>query len=323
MTGDVSPSAGPSLGPGPAVLAVDVGGTDTKSALVDEAGVVREILRRPTPHDGARTGERVVDEAVEVAAELRARHPDVVPAAVGMVVPGVVDDERGVGVWSENLGWRDMPFADVATARLGVPVSLGHDVAAAGWAEYQLGAAAGYRDALVVTLGTGIAAAVLLDGRPYRGGGLAGEIGHARVADGPDCVCGGRGCLEAVASAAAIARRYTAATGRPAAGSREVLAAADAADRDAQTVRDEAFDALALGLSHAVALLAPQVIVLGGGLSHAGEALLAPLGRRLDDLLTFHRRPVLLRARLGGDAGVLGAALRARSAAGGAPGGAP
>lgn len=319
---DEGVSSGPapaSLGPGAAVLAVDVGGTDTKTAVVDEAGVVREVLRRTTPHDGVRTGERVVDEIVEVAAELGARHPGVVPTALGLVVPGVVDDERGVGVWSENLGWRDMPFADVASARLGMPVSLGHDVAAAGWAELQRGAAAGYRDALVVTLGTGIAAAVLLDGRPHRGGGMAGEIGHARVADGPDCVCGGRGCLEAVASAAAIARRYTAATGTPVAGSREVLAAADDGDRAARAVWDEALDALALGLSHAVALLAPQVIVLGGGLSHAGDALLAPLGRRLDDLLTFHRRPVLLRARLGGDAGVLGAALRAREVA---PGGA-
>ncbi|GAA1737629.1 ROK family protein [Isoptericola hypogeus] len=317
-------SAGPevSLGPGAAVLAVDVGGTDTKSALVDGSGVVREVLRRPTPRDAGRTGERVVDEAAAVAAELAARHPDVTPRALGLVVPGIVDDERGVGVWSENLGWRDAPFAEAASARLGLPVSLGHDVAAAGWAEYRLGAAAGYRDALVVTLGTGIAAAVLLDGRPYRGGGLAGEIGHARVADGPDCVCGGRGCLEAVASAAAIARRYTDASGIQVPGARDVLAAMEDGDAVARAVWDEALDALALGLSHVVALLAPQAIVLGGGLSHAGDTLLAPLAERLGALLTFHRRPALVPARLGGDAGVLGAALRARDVAPSAGGGA-
>ncbi|WP_240930565.1 ROK family protein [Isoptericola sp. BMS4] len=305
-------AAAPALGPGPAVLAVDVGGTDTKSALVDADGVVRAVVRRPTPRDGDRTGQRVVEEAAAVAAELAERHPDVAPAALGLVVPGVVDDAAGVGVWSENLGWRDMPFAAAATARLGLPVAVGHDVAAAGWAELRCGAAAGFRDALVVTLGTGIAAAVLLDGRPYRGGGMAGEIGHARVADGPGCVCGGRGCLEAVASAAAIARRYTARTGTHVPGAREVLAAVEAGDAPAAAVWDEALDGLALGLSHAVALVAPQVIVLGGGLSHAGDALLVPLGERLDALLTYHRRPLLAPAQLGGDAGVLGAALRAR-----------
>lgn len=307
--------AAPALGPGPAVLAVDVGGTDTKSALVDADGVVRAVVRRPTPRDGDRTGQRVVEEAAAVAAELAERYPDVAPAALGLVVPGVVDDDAGVGVWSENLGWRDMPFAAAATARLGLPVAVGHDVAAAGWAELRCGAAAGFRDALVVTLGTGIAAAVLLDGRPYRGGGMAGEIGHARVADGPDCVCGGRGCLEAVASAAAIARRYTARTGAHVPGAREVLAAVEAGDARAAAVWDEALDGLALGLSHAVALVAPQVIVLGGGLSHAGDALLVPLRERLDALLTYHRRPLLAPAQLGGDAGVLGAALRARELA--------
>ena len=304
------PGAG--LGPGPAVLAVDVGGTDTKAALIDDGGTVREVLRRPTPRDAARPAERVVDEVVRAVAELRGRHPDVEPEGLGLVVPGIVDDERGVGVRSENLGWRDAPFADLATARLGLPVAVGHDVAAAGWAECRLGAAAGYQDAMVVALGTGISAALVLGGRPYRGGGLAGEIGHARVAEEPGCVCGGRGCLEQVASAAAVARRYCEATGTPVTGAREVLAAAAAGDPTAVAVWDDALDALALGLSHAVALLAPQVIVLGGGLSQAGDALLGPLGVRLDALLTYHRRPLLTRALLGEDAGVLGASLLAR-----------
>lgn len=300
-----------SLGPGPAVVAVDVGGTDTKAALIDAAGTVRAVRRLATPRDGARTAGRVLDAVADQSAALAADHA-VDPQALGLIVPGIVDDATGTAIFSENLGWRDVPFRDLARERLGLPVFLGHDVAVAGEAELRLGAAAGYRDVLVVTVGTGVAAAVFVDGRPHRGGGLAGEIGHARVAESPPCVCGGRGCLEAVASAAAIARRYRERSGVAVDGSRDVLRRASDGDPVAAAVWDEALDALALGLSHATALLAPEAIVIGGGLSHAGDALLGPLADRLDGLLSYHRRPDLVRARLGGDAGVLGAALRAR-----------
>ena len=126
-------------------------------------------------------------------------------------------------MFAENLGWHDYPFRLKAEEALGVPVGFGHDVRGAGQAEHRLGAARGFDDVVVVTIGTGIAAAVFVDGRLYTGGGLAGEIGHDRVAEGPTCACGGRGCLEAVASAAAIARRYTARTGRVVGGAKEVL----------------------------------------------------------------------------------------------------
>ena len=303
-----------SAGPGAAVLAFDVGGTDMKAALLDEQGRMLESTRVPTPLDGPRTGDRVVDEVARLAVRLTSAHPDVRPAAAGLLVPGHVDDVRGIGVFAENLGWHEFPFRDRAEVALGVPVGFGHDVRGAGEAEHRMGAARGFDDVVVVTIGTGIAAAVFVDGRLYTGGGLAGEIGHDRVAEGPICACGGRGCLEAVASAAAIARRYSLRTGRPVAGAKEVLELMRAGDANAAADWASALDALALGFSHVVALLAPQAIVIGGGLSEAGDELLQPLRERLDGILTFHRRPQLIKASIGADAGLFGSALAARDA---------
>ena len=300
------------LGNGEPVLAFDVGGTDMKAALIDGGGRIADVVRRRTPLDGAKTAEAVVEAVVELAGVFSAAYPDIHPAAVGLLVPGHVDDDTGIGVFAENLGWRDFPFRDRVSAALAVPVSFSHDVRGAGEAEHRLGAAAPYGDVVVMVIGTGIAGAIFLGGRLHTGGGMAGEMGHSRVADGPDCACGGRGCLEAVASAAAIARRYTALTGVPVPGARDVLERAQAGDARAQEVWEGAIDALALDLSHTVALLAPEAIVIGGGLSQAGDALFVPLAAKLDAILTFHRRPVLLRASIGENAGVIGAALRAR-----------
>lgn len=283
-----------------------------KAALVDEAGRLIELVRVATPLRAADTGDAVVAEAARLAGRFAAAHPQIVPRAAGLVVPGHVDDEAGIGVLAENLGWHNMPFRDRAHDALGVPVAFGHDVRGAGEAEYRLGAAAKYRDVMVVPIGTGIAAAVFIDGRIYSGGGLAGELGHSKVAEGPRCACGGSGCLEAVASAAAIARRYNAVSGSRVAGSREVLERAHGGDANALHVWQSAVDALALGLFQAVALLAPEAIVIGGGMAAAGDALFAPLRARLDELITFHRRPELIPASIGPDAGLIGAALRAR-----------
>ena len=209
------------------VLGVDVGGTDTKAALVDGDAV--EYRSQPTPP----TPEGIVEAIAALAGDAR---------AIGLAVPGVVDDANGVAVWSENLGWSDVPFAALLTERCGLPTVLGHDVRTAALAETRLGAARGMTDVVYLSIGTGIAAGIVLGGRLHAGGGYAGEIGHTDAGHDEPCACGGRGCLEAIASAAAIARRYTARSGRPVAGAKEVLQAGDA---DALAVWDEALDALA------------------------------------------------------------------------------
>ncbi|WP_207345935.1 ROK family protein [Arthrobacter sp. E3] len=297
-----------------AVLAFDVGGTDMKVGLilgdVSQGEVeVRDLQRHPTPLDGARSGESVCARITELTAEYRQSHPQLNISAVGVTVPGIVDEAAGVGVYSANLGWHDFPFAATLTQSLGLPVGFGHDVGMAGEAEFRLGAAVGRSDVLVLVIGTGIAAAVMCDGRRVAGGGYAGEIGHAMV-PGPD---GKLAIMESLGSAGAIARRYTQATGEPVAGAREVLARAAAGDQTAENVWKDAVDALAFGVAQCVSILGTETVVLGGGLSMAGAPLFDALAARVDELLTFHRRPEYLHAALGENAGLIGSALKARS----------
>ena len=303
------------LGAGAPVLAFDVGGTDIKSALFDADGTALGLRRTPTPiAEGDRTPV-LLDRLDVLAEELRAAHPDVVPQAVGLVVPGIVDADAGLGVFASNLGWHDAPLRDLASARLGLPVAFDHDVRAASWAERLLGGARDYADAVVIVIGTGIAGALLVGGVPYTAGGYAGEIGHSPIADGPICACGARGCLEAVASAGAIARRYREATGIAPEGAKDVIARAAAGDPVAAEIWNSALDALTMSLAQLTAVVAPEAVVIGGGLSRAGGALFDELRTRLADRLSFHRIPVLVPAELSGNAGLLGAALRARELA--------
>ena len=304
-------SAAPPDGEG-LVLALDVGGTDIKVALQDASGVFHGLRRLPTPRDAGSPGDVIVAEIARLLAEYRALASGEPVRSIGLVVPGLVDEAAGVGIFSANLGWRDYPFSAKVRSATGLPVAFGHDVGLAGEAEMRLGAGRGLRDAVVMVIGTGIAGAVFSDGCRVHGGGFAGEIGHAPVPGGLPCACGATGCLETVASAGAIGRRWARHTGTGHAGAREVLAAATAGDREARRIWDEALEALATVIGQVTAVLGTEAVILGGGLSQAGPALLEPLGRMVDSRLSFHRRPGLLASALGQDAGLMGAALAAR-----------
>jgi glucokinase len=290
------------------VIALDVGGTSMKAALVDDAFRAIDSRRIATrPEDGPDT---VVERIVDTAADLQetAVRQGFAARSAGVVVPGIVDD--GVAVFAANLGWRDVPLRDLVHKRIGIPVAFEHDVRAGGLAEGQLGAARGAGDYLFLPIGTGIAGAIVLGGRPYSGHGYGGEIGHLIVdPSGPTCRCGARGCLEAIASAAAIDREYARRSGRP--SQRLVSELVVAGDPDARAVWQRAVDALAGALQAYVTLLAPELVVIGGGLAGAGAVLMDPLSEALDALLTFQRHPRLVRAELGDQAGALGAALLA------------
>lgn len=305
----------PDFGDGAAVLAFDVGGTNVKSAVIDAQGRAHGARRRPSPGLGPNSAGEVLDLLAEEAERLRPLVPDA-PIAVGLAIPGIVDEPSGIGVFSENLGWRDVPFAALAEARLGVPVALRQDVRAAGEAELLLGAGLGFDDVLVVVVGTGISAAIFSDRRLIMSEGYAGEIGHLRIPGSPaPCVCGATGCIEAIASASAIARRYGERSGTPVAGAEHVVERMLAGDRHATEVWREAVEAIARGLFAAVSVVAPQAIIVGGGLSLAGDALFEPLRAELYRLITFHRRPVMLPATIGDSAGLAGAVLRGRALA--------
>ncbi|MDQ1006636.1 glucokinase [Streptomyces sp. V4I23] len=299
------------------VVALDVGGTGMKGALLDRALTPLAVLRRPTPRrDGPDAVVAAITGALrDLAAQAADRRLTVRHA--GTVVPGIVDEEAGRAVYSANIGWSDLPLAALLRDASDLPVTLGHDVRAGGLAECRTGAARGARDALFVPVGTGISAAVLCEGRVVRGLGYAGELGHAVVEpDGDPCACGGRGCLETVASAAAIEAAYAARSGRAVDGAAGVARLVAQGDPVAVAVWDRAVDALAAALATFTTLLAPGLIVIGGGLAQAGGLLLDPLRARLGERLTFQRRPEVVRAELGDEAGCLGAGILAWQAAG-------
>jgi glucokinase len=293
----------------PVAVAIDVGGTGIKCGLVDPAGTVRYDERRPTGRE--RGPAAVVQTIAATARDLvqTANEHGLDPVACGVVVPGVVDEVSGIAEWSANLGLRDVALRALIAEELNLPTAVGHDVRAAALAESRIGAGRDARRMFFVAIGTGIAGGYVVDGRVDPGAhGASGEIGHVVVRTGSDarpCGCGSRGCLEAHASAAAIARAGQAEDAA------EVARRVANGDERATAVWHEAVDALADGLLTGIAVLDPEVIVLGGGLAEAGPLLLHPLGESLDRRRTFHRLPRLTRAELGDTAGCLGAALLA------------
>jgi glucokinase len=289
----------------PAVAAVDVGGSTIKGAVVDRAGSLLRERSRPTP--AADGPDAVIAALLELIAELRA---DGEVDAVGVVVPGHVDAESGRAVFAANVGFRDVPLRAIVAEATGLPALLEHDVRAAGVAEDELGVTAGVEDYVLAVIGTGIAAVLKTGGRAVAGAiSLPGELGHIPVWPGGElCSCGQRGCLERYSSAAAITRRYAQAGGEPGLSAGEVLARRAEATR----VWAEAIEALALAFTTCTYLLDPELIVIGGGLSAAGEELLRPVQEELAKLVLWRPVPTVKLSALGARAGLLGAAVLAQ-----------
>ncbi|WP_431771747.1 ROK family protein [Streptomyces cucumeris] len=297
------------------VIALDVGGTGMKAALVGADNTLLYEARRPTGRE--RGPEAVVAAILDFAADLRAVGEERFgrpPSAAGVGVPGVLDEARGVAVFAANLGWRDVPLRALLSERLaGVPVALSHDVRMGGLAEGRIGAGEGADRFLFVSVGTGIAGAIGIEGRIDPGAhGSSGEIGHVVVRPGgPECGCGQRGCLETLASASALGRAWAAASGDPSADAASCAEAVVAGDPRAEAVWGVMTAALADGLVIAHTLLDPRVLIIGGGLAEAGETLFGPLRTAVEKRLTFQSLPHIVPAGLGDTAGCLGAGLLA------------
>ena len=296
------------------VIALDVGGTGMKAALLEADGELLHRARRATGRE--RGPDAVVEHILGFAAELRAygeEHYGEPASAAGVAVPGIVDAERGIAAYSANLGWRDVPLRDLLAGELGVPVALGHDVRTGGLAEGRIGAGKGADRFLFVPLGTGIAGAIGIDGRVEAGAhGFAGEIGHIVVRPGgTPCPCGQTGCLERYASAAAVTEAWATVSGDPGADAADCAKAVASGDLRAEKVWQEAIDALADGLVTALTLLDPRTIIIGGGLAEAGETLFTPLREAVRARITFQKLPSIVPAALGDTAGCLGAGLLA------------
>jgi glucokinase len=310
-------------------IGVDVGGTKVLSGAVDESGKVHEVVRLLTPHSSK--APAVVENTIaEAVVSLRTRY-DV--AAVGIGAAGFVDRAGERVLFAPHLSWRDEPLRKHLQARLGLPVLLDNDANTTAWAELRFGVAQGRRDVLCITLGTGIGGALVIDGQVFRGAnGLAGEFGHMQVVPGGRrCECGNRGCWEQYSSGNAIVReaRELVRTESPLAARLRELVGGDAelitgatvtqAAREGDPAAEEILRTVGTWLGTGLAGLAagfdPELVVVGGGVSEAGDLLLDPAREALARNLTGrgHRPvPAIVAARLGASAGMIGAADLAR-----------
>lgn len=309
-------------------IGVDIGGTSVRAAVVDADGAVLAEALASTP-------ERpdVLDNVVaDLVGRLVDRHA---VAAVGLAVAGFVSPDRASVSFGAHLPWRDDPVVERLTARLGLPVVLEHDANAAGLAEHRVGSAAGASVAVLVALGTGIGAALLVDGKLFRGAyGVAPELGHLTVVrNGRACPCGKRGCLERYCSGTALGRaaeeqlatteelsllRAPGERAQPVTG-RDVVRAAEQGDALAARVVGEFAVWLGQGLALVADVFDPEVIVLGGEVSASSRSFLDAARGHYAATVTGgeHRRLADVRpATLGGRAGMIGAALDARERAG-------
>jgi glucokinase len=304
------------------VIGVDLGATKILAGVVDDALRVHARAQRSVPRADQ---EKILELLVDVVEELRAgTAPETF--AVGLGVPCVMDRQRGMAVMAVNLAWEEIDVRAVMNERLGLPVVVDNDANAAMLAEHRAGAARDARHAAMLTIGTGIGGALLIDGEIYRGAhGAAGELGHMVVdEDGPPCQgnCPNHGCLESVASGTALARealRVARATpdcelGRALAAGRAITGAlvtelahdGDAAARDVIALVGTR---LGVGIANLVNVLDPEVVVVGGGVIAAGELLLAPArevvaARALPPARDAAR---IVRAQFGVESGMVGA----------------
>jgi glucokinase len=307
-------------------VGIDIGGTKIAGALVAETGEILRELKVPTPANDAQELQAAV---VAMVNELRA---DQEVSAVGVAAAGFIDAKQAVVVYAPNLSWRNEPLKAKLEADLGIPVFIENDANAAGWAEYRFGAGRGSHHMMMLTVGTGVGGAIVANGELFRGGfGIGAELGHMNfVPNGKLCGCGQHGCLEQYGSGTALlnAAKDLVASGGPEAkrltelGSVEgtltgvqVYQAIQEGDPGALRLLAELGSNLGLAVASLTAVLDPEVVVIGGGVSAVGELLLDPIRQAyLDHLPARGFRPELkvVSAQLINDAGVVGAADLAR-----------
>ena len=289
------------------VIGVDVGGTKTLFALVAPDGTIEARVRRSTVTSSQEALLAELDSGVE---ELRSAHPEV--AAIGFGIPSRIDQLHGRAIASVNVPLADVDFRDRMRERHGLPVAMDNDGNAAAIAEWKMGAARGKNFVVMLTLGTGVGGGLILDGRPYRGAtGSGAELGHIVIqVDGPECACGGRGHLEAIASGRAAGRVAQELYGNGATGEDLV--------RRAEHGQPEAVEAMAQigrGLGAAIAtfvnMFEPEIVVIGGGFGVSNDLLREPAREVIqrDGLPPGRDSLEIVEAALGRDAGVIGAAM--------------
>ena len=306
-------------------IGIDLGGTNVAAGLVDETGKLLGKASVPTPR-----GAEPVADAIAQAAKMAASDAGVAldqVKSVGLTAPGIIDPEEGIVFRAVNMGLENVPLVELVSKRLGLPGTLENDANAAALGEYVAGAGRGSKSLLAITLGTGVGAGAVLEGKLYTGFNYtAFEAGHTVIRRGGRlCNCGRRGCWETYTSATGLIRSTREAMDHhpesalwkfaptlEEVNGKTAFDAADAGDTVAQGVLNEYIEDLACGLTNLINVIQPQVVCVSGGIARQGERLLGPV-REIVDREEHNRsgkdRVQLRIAQLGDDAGVVGAAL--------------
>lgn len=311
-------------------IGIDVGGTSMKAGIVDEGG--RILCKAACPSGIERGHEAMIHDMAslcrQVAQEAGVSMEDI--ASIGIGIPGMQDPRTGRVPFCTNLKWHDVPLVELMQREIDKPVYINNDATVAGLAESVAGVSATVKNSCFVTLGTGVGGGVVLDGKVFMGPhGIATEVGHMiTVAGGELCTCGNRGCWERYASATAIireGRRFAEAHPESALAkrvdgcldrieARTIIDLAKEGDPDCTAIFDNYVYHLTVGLVNLINLYDPEVIALGGGVSHAGDFLLDKVRALLPEMIFFKSMPHarIELARLGNDAGIIGAAMLGR-----------
>lgn len=310
-------------------LGIDLGGTNIAAGIV--SGDLKIVAKDSVPtkkgaeyteiiSDMAGLAEKIISEAGLTTDEIE---------YIGIGSPGVCDRERGILLYANNIKFNDVPMVEEMQKHIPLPVYLENDANCAALGESMAGAAKDVSDSVTITLGTGIGGGIVINKRIFAGfNGMAGEIGHATlVFDGEQCTCGKKGCWEAYASATALIRQTRiAAQGNPDSeinrlvnGNLELITAKTAfdamrlGDRTGTTVVENYIRYLGAGIANIIVILQPEKVVIGGGVSREGETLLNPLRKVVNENLYYKKDNVpqarIVKAELGNDAGIIGAAM--------------
>lgn len=309
-------------------IGIDLGGTNIKAGVVNENYEIIATYKVKTnlPRPAEEICADMADAAIKAAEKAGISIDDI--ESIGVGTPGTANSATGIVEYSNNLGFENLPMADILKEKLNKPVYVENDANAAAYGEYVAGAAKGSTHAVCITLGTGVGGGIIIDGKIYSGFNYAGaEIGHSVIeVDGPQCTCGRKGCFEVFSSATGLIRMTREAMdedkdsvmwkmmeedGNRVTG-RLAFNAMRAGDKSAKAVVDKYIKYLAAGITNTINIFQPDILCVGGGVCNEGDPLLLPL-KELVDKEVYTRnsknKTEIVIAKLGNDAGIIGAAF--------------
>lgn len=309
-------------------IGIDLGGTNIAGGLVNDDGVIIKKYAVPTRRE--RGSDAVIDEILNVVENLLNDQPQSFIKGMGIGIPGIADPHTGEVIVCVNLNWYNVPLKAKLSEKVDLPIFIDNDATVAGVAEFTVAQKDRYKDAVMLTLGTGVGGGILIDGKVVSGHhGIGSELGHMIIGESLyTCNCGRNGCLETFASSTAIIHyaKHLLQSGEDSlimdyvAGDLNLIdgevifSAAQNGDKVAGAVVDRLVNYLSIGIMNIISTIDPEIVVLGGGLSHAGDFLIDKVNAKLETIKYFKATECakVEIAKLKNDAGIIGAAMYAK-----------